>query len=143
MQLIILTVLATVFYSMFVIFAGLAGGKINSWLAVVMYNAVATIIPLGIYLFTSSKESKTTLRGIIYAGLAGVGVLFFSLLLARIFNKGGNLGFVIPTIYGSAIVLTTGFGWLFLKEKVTSLQTVGLALVVIGVAVIIFAKLKA
>ena len=140
MQLIILTVLATIFYSVFVIFAGLAGGKINSWLAVVMYNAIATIIPLAIYLFTSAKESKTTLRGIIYAG---IGVLVFSLLLARIFNRGGNLGFVIPTIYGSAIVLTTGFGWLFLKEKVTGLQTAGLALVVIGVAVIIFAKLKA
>lgn len=143
MQLIILTVLATVFYSMFVIFAGLAGGKINSWLAVVMYNAIATIIPLGIYLFTSAKESKTTLKGIIFAGLAGIGIMIFSVLLAKIFNRGGNLGFVIPTIYGSAIVLTTGFGWLFLKEKVTGLQTAGLILVVVGVAIIIFAKLKA
>lgn len=128
---------------MFVIFAGLAGGKINSWLAVVMYNAIATIIPLAIYLFTSAKESKTTLKGVIFAGLAGIGVLIFSLLLARIFNKGGNLGFVIPTIYGSTIVLTTGFGWLFLKEKVSSLQAAGLVLVIIGVAVIIFAKLRA
>ena len=140
---IILTVLATIFYSMFVIFAGLAGGKINNWLAVVMYNAIATIIPLGIYLFTSAKGGKTTFRGIIYAGIAGIGVLVFSLLLAKIFSKGGNLGFVIPTIYGSAIVLTTAFGWLFLKEKVSSLQAAGLVLVVVGVAVIIFAKLKA
>ena len=143
MQLIILTVLATIFYCMFVIFAGLAGGKINSWLAVVMYNAIATIIPLAIYLFTSAKESKTTLKGIIFAGLAGIGIMIFSILLAKIFNKGGNLGFVVPTIYGSAIVLTTGFGWLFLKEKVSGLQAAGLALVVVGVAMIIFAKLKA
>ena len=143
MQLIILTVLATIFYSMFVIFAGLSGGKINSWLAVVLYNVTGTLVPLVIYLFTSSKGNKTTLRGIIYASFAGIGIMIFSIILAKIFHKGGNLGFVIPTIYGSAIVLTTGFGWLFLKEKVTSLQTVGLALVVIGVAVIIFAKLKA
>ena len=143
MQLIILTVLATIFYSMFVIFAGLSGGKINSWLAVVLYNVTGTLVPLVIYLFTSSKGNKTTLRGIIYASFAGIGIMIFSIILAKIFNKGGNLGFVIPTIYGSAIVLTTGFGWLFLKEKVTGLQTVGLALLVIGVVVIIFAKLKA
>lgn len=143
MQLIILTVLATVFYSTFVIFAGLAGGKINSWLAVVMYNAIATLVPLGIYLFSSGKENKTTLKGVIFAGLAGVGIMIFSILFAKIFNRGGNLGFVIPTIYGSAIVLTTGFGWLFLKEKVSGLQAAGLALVVVGVVIIIFAKLKA
>ncbi len=143
MQLIILTILATIFYSMFVIFAGLSGGKINSWLAVVLYNVTGTLVPLVIYLFTSNKGNKTTLRGIIYASFAGIGIMIFSIILAKIFNKGGNLGFVIPTIYGSAIVLTTGFGWLFLKEKVTGLQTAGLTLVVIGVAVIIFAKLKA
>lgn len=140
---IILTVLATIFYSMFVIFAGLSGGKLNSWLAVVLYNITGTLVPLAIYLFTSTKDSKTTLRGVIYASLAGVGIMIFSILLARIFSKGGNLGFVIPTIYGGAIVISSSFGWLYMKEKVTGLQAAGLALVVIGVAIVIFAKLKA
>jgi uncharacterized membrane protein len=75
--------------------------------------------------------------------LAGVAILLFSVLLARIFNRGGNLVYVIPLVYGGAMVLSSLFGWLFLKEKVTGLQALGLALVVFGVTCIVAAKLKA
>lgn len=142
MQVVILTILCALFYAMFEIFAGLAGGKINQWLAAALYNGTGTLIPLLIYFTLTAKQGKTTTKGIIFAGLAGIAIMLFSILLARTFNKDGNLAFVIPTIYGSAIVFSSLFGWLFLKEKVLGLQAAGITLIAVGVAFVVAAKLK-
>lgn len=141
MQILLLIALCAIFYALFEIFAGLAGGKINDWLAAGLYNGVGTVVPLLIY-FASTAKGKTTARGIAFASLAGVGILLFSLLLAKLFNKGGNLSYVIPAIYGTAMVLSSLFGWYFLKEKVTTIQGVGLVLIVAGVTCVVMAKLK-
>lgn len=141
MEVLILVILCALFYAVFEIFAGLAGGKVNEWLAAVLYNGIGTIVPLVVYFATTSK-GKTTLKGVVYASLAGVGIMLFSVLLARLFNKGGNLSYVIPAVYGAAIVLSALFGVFFLKEKVALLQLMGLALVLIGVVFIVVSKLK-
>jgi uncharacterized membrane protein len=141
MQLLVLIVLCSIFYACFEIFAALAGGKVNGWLAAVLYNGIGTVIPLVVY-FASKAKGKTSWRGIIYAGLAGIAIMLFSVLLARIFNKGGNLAYVIPAIYGIAILLSSLFGWLLLKEKVSGLQAAGLGLIMAGVVCVVVAKLK-
>jgi uncharacterized membrane protein len=142
METVLLILLCAVFYAVFEIFAGLAGGKINDWLAAVLYNGIGTVIPLIVYLSTTAAKGKTTIRGAVYASLAGVGIMLFSVLLARVFNKGGNLSYVIPTVYGIAIVLSSMFGYIFLKDKMTTLQALGLGFIVVGVVCIIYAKAK-
>lgn len=141
MPLVVLILSCTLFYALFEIFAGLAGGKVDNWLAAILYNGIGTVIPLLAYLISKSK-GKTTAGGIVFAGLAGVAILLFSVVLARIFNRGGNLAYVIPIVYGGAIVLSSLFGWLCLKEKVTGLQALGLVFVVAGVACVVISKLK-
>ena len=141
MQTIVLLAFCAVFYALFEIFAGLAGGKINDWLAAVLYNGTGTVIPLIVYISTTTK-GKTTVRGAIYAGLAGVGIMLFSVLLARLFNRGGNLSYVIPTIYGAAIVISSIYGYIFLKEKIGNLQLMGLCFVVAGVFFIVLSKIR-
>ena len=141
MPLVALILICTLFYALFEIFAGLAGGKVDEWLAAVLYNGIGTIVPLVVY-FISKGRSRSTTSGIVFAALAGVGILLFSVVLARIFNRGGNLAYVIPVVYGGAIVLSSIFGWLCLKEKVSGLQAFGLALVVAGVACVVAARLK-
>lgn len=141
MEVFILIILCAIFYTVFEVFAGLAGGKVNDWLAAVLYNGIGTVVPLAVY-FASSAKGKTTWKGVLYASLAGVGIMLFSVLLARVFNKGGNLSYVIPAIYGTAIVMSALFGFLFLKEKLALLQVIGLAFVVVGVSFIVIAKLK-
>ena len=136
-----LTIICALFYAGFAIFADLAGNKVNSWLAVVLYNGTGTVIPLIIYLATSAK-GKTTSKGILFAGLAGICIMLFSVLLARIFAKGGNLGFVIPVIYGVVILVSSLFGWLVLKDKVTGLQMSGLVFLLVGIALIVIAKIQ-
>jgi uncharacterized membrane protein len=140
MQIVVLTILCALFYALFEIFADLAGGRVNQWLAAALYNGVGTLIPLVIYFATA--KGKTTHRGLIYAGLAGICIMFFSVILARLFNKHGSLDFVIPVVYGLAIVLSSAFGWLYLKEKMSGLHALGLAFVVLGVSLIVAAKLR-
>ena len=141
MQLAILIALGALFYAGFQIFAALAGGKIDNWLAVVLYNGLSAVLALSLYVSLRAK-GKTTFQGIMLATLAGVSILAFSVVLARIFSKGGNLAYVIPTMYGSAIVLSSLFGWWMLKEQLNILQAIGLGLVVLGVLCVIISKLK-
>ncbi|WP_394835565.1 EamA family transporter [Pendulispora rubella] len=141
MEIVLLTLACAVFYSIFAIFAGLAGGKIDDWLASVMYNGIGTVVPLAVY-WASSSRGKTTWRGVLLAGIAGIGIMLFSVVLARIYTRGGNLSFVVPALYGGAIVLSSAFGWLVLKERVSSLQAAGLAFVVAGIACIVVSKLQ-
>jgi bacterial/archaeal transporter family protein len=142
MSVVYLTILCGLFYTAFEIFANLAGNKINSWLAAALYNGIGTVMPIVVYLAISAK-GKTTGKGILFAGLAGIAIMGFSVLLARTFSLGGNLGFVIPTVYGIGIVLSSLFGWLILKDKVSGLQTVGLLFIIVGVVVVVIAKRRA
>lgn len=141
MPLIALILFCTFFYALFEIFAALAGGKVDNWLAAILYNGIGTVIPIVVYLISKAK-GKTTTSGIVFAGLAGVAILLFSVILARIFNRGGNLAYVIPVVYGGAIILSSLYGWLCLKEKVNGLQALGLVFVVIGIVCVVMAKMK-
>jgi uncharacterized membrane protein len=141
MNVLALTIICALFYAGFAVFANLAGDRVNSWLATTLYNAIGTVVPLVIYLASAAK-GKTTSRGILFASLAGVCIMLFSVLLARVFAKGGNLGFVIPVVYGGAILLSSLFGWLVLKNKVSNLQLGGLAFLLVGIALIVVAKVR-
>ncbi len=141
MPLIVLILICSLFYAGFEILASLAGGKINNWLAATLYNGIGTFIPLAVYFFT--RKSKTSLKGIAFAALAGVAIMLFSVLLAHIFNRHGNLSYVIPIIYGIAIVISSLYGILVVKDRITALQLLGILLVVIGVGFISFSKHKA
>ncbi len=141
MPLIVLILLCTLFYTLFAIFAGLAGGKVDNWLAAILYNGIGTVIPFAVYIMSRTK-GKTTASGIFFAGLAGIGIFLFSVILARVFNRGGNLAYVIPVVYGGAIALSSLFGWLALKEKVSGIQAAGIVFIIAGVACVAYAKLK-
>ena len=141
MEVVILTGVCAVFYALFAICAGMAGGSIDKWLASVLYNGVGTVVPLILYL-CGTGTGRTTWKGAAWATLAGVGVMLFSVVLARIYNRGGNLSFVVPALYGGAILISSAFGWLVLRERMTWLSGAGLALILLGIACIVTAKLR-
>ncbi len=138
-MIVVLTILCALSYAAFEIFASLTGNKINSWLAAALFNGIGTVVPLIVY-FSLSSKGKTSITGFVFASLAGIAIMTFSVLLARIFSLGGTLSFVIPVIYGGAIVLSSLFGWLVLKDKVSSLQALGIGLIAIGVVTIVLSK---
>jgi uncharacterized membrane protein len=140
MEVVILTAVCALFYALFAICAGMAGGSIDNWLASVLYNGVGTVVPLIVYL-CGAGTGKTTWKGATWATVAGVGVMLFSVVLARIYNRGGNVSFMVPALYGGAILITSTFGWIVLRERVTWLGGAGLALILLGIACIVTAQL--
>lgn len=145
MSLIVLIILATILYTLFDIFASKASNEIDANLSSVIFNGLGAILPLVIYVFYKfSKGAKlvtTTSSGITYSVLAGVAIAGFSILLIKIFEKGG-LAYVVPLIYGGTVVLASLNGWLIFKESVSGLQILGIAVVVIGIGLIVFSKMQ-
>ena len=145
MSLIVLIILATILYTLFDIFASKASNEIDANLSSVIFNGLGAILPLVIYVFYKfSKGAKlvtTTSSGITYSVLAGVAIAGFSVLLIKIFEKGG-LAYVVPLIYGGTVVLASLTGWLIFKESVSGLQILGIAVVVIGIGLIVFSKMQ-
>lgn len=145
MSLIILIILATIFYTLFDIFASRAGNKIDANLSSVIFNGIGAMLPLIIYVFYKlSKGAKfipTTNSGIIYSTLAGIAIASFSILLIKVFEKGG-LAYVTPLIYGGTVALTVLVGWLLFKESVSGLQLFGVGIIIIGITIIIFSKIQ-
>lgn len=78
--------------------------SLPTWLAAVSYNNIGSVISLLIYWFSTAK-GKTSLRGIVFVSLAGVAIMLLFFVLAPIFNKGGNLSYAIPTLYGTAFIV--------------------------------------
>ena len=146
MSLIVLIILATVLYTLFGIFASKASNRIDASLSSVIFNGLGAILPLIIYVFYKfSKGAKliaTTSSGIIYSVFAGVAIALFSILLIKIFEKGG-LAYVVPLIYGGTVALASLTGWLIFKESVSGLQILGIAVVVVGIGLIVFSKMQA
>ncbi|MBS3086521.1 hypothetical protein J4422_02365 [Candidatus Pacearchaeota archaeon] len=144
MSLIILIIIATILYTLFDIFVSKASKGIDANLGSVIFNGLGAILPLIIYVFYKfSKGVKliaTTGSGIIYSILAGIAIALFSILLIKIFEKGG-LPYVVPLIYGGTIALASLTGWLIFKESVSGLQILGIAIVIIGIGLIVFSKM--
>lgn len=144
MSLIVLIILATIFYTLFAVFASRAGNRIDATLSAGIFGGLSGILPLITYVFykfsTGAKLIATTSSGIIYSVLAGIAIAVFSILLIKIFEKGG-LAYVTPLIYGGAIALSSLTGWLIFKESVPGLQFVGIIVVIIGSALIVFSKI--
>lgn len=146
MPLIVLIILATLLYALFGIFASRAGNKIDATLSSVIFNGFGAALPLVIYAFfkftKGAKLIATTSSGIIYSVFAGIAIALFSILLIKIFEKGG-LAYVIPLIYGGTIALASLAGWLLFKEAVSGLHLLGIAVIVIGIALVIVSKIQA
>ena len=144
MSLIVLIILATILYTLFDIFASRASNGIDANLSSVIFNGLGAILPLVIYIFYKFSKGAnlvaTTSSGIIFSVLAGMAIAIFSILLIKIFEKGG-LAYVVPLIYGGTVALASLTGWLIFKEAVSSLQILGIAVVIIGIGLIVFSKM--
>lgn len=143
MQLIILIVLATIFYTLYDAFASRASSGIDPNISSVIFNGLGAIVPLLIYSFVRLRKHpivSTTKEGIVYSILAGVAIAIFSVLFVKIFQK-GNLSYVVPLIYGGTIVLASIIGIVLFHDKVSTLQLAGLGVISVGVVMVVLAKL--
>ncbi len=143
MELLVLIVAATIAYTFFETFASLAGNKVDANLSSVIFNGLGALIPLAAYFFLrfykKAEVITATTSGMAYSVLAGISIAVFSILLIKIFEKGG-LSYVVPLIYGGTVVLAALIGWLFLKESFNLVHLLGIAIISLGIGLVVYAK---
>ena len=141
MPILALIAIAAVLYALFGLFVAKSSTN-DAFLANGIFNGMAGIIPLIIFafLYRHNATGPVTKQGIINSIIAGLLITIFSVLLVKIFGRGGNLAYVLPMVYGGAIVIGSILGIIFLKESVSALQLGGIIFVIVGIALIAAAK---
>jgi drug/metabolite transporter (DMT)-like permease len=135
----VLLILAVIFYAIFIILVSRAAGKLDDSLGGFIFNGIGALVPLAIFAAMKFGEAKnmlpTTKNGVLLSVLAGVSVGIFTIIIMRIFQK-GSLGYVMPVVYGGAVLLSSVAGWLWFNANINTLQVAGLLLVVAGIILV-------
>jgi drug/metabolite transporter (DMT)-like permease len=135
----LLLALAVVLYTVFNVLISRAAGRVEDSLSVFIYNGLGALLPLvvfAVFKFSSAKELlPTTKAGVVYSLLAGVSIGLFALILMKIFQQ-GSLGYVMPIVFGGAILLSSVAGWLWFNASINTMQVAGLVLVVTGIVLV-------
>ncbi len=76
------------------------------------------------------------------AALGGTLVGLFTLAANKSFTQ-NKVGIITPVIFGGAILLSTILSYFLFKEKLTLIEGVGLTLVLVGLAFVIYARATA
>ena len=146
MEAILFAIIALVFYTLFQVFIGQSGGKIDANLSAFIFNGLGALIPITIYiLYKLSRKANivpSTKIGVIYSILGGIAIAIFSIALVKAFEKGGNISLIIPLVYGGSIVLSALIGSIWYREKIDAWHLLGLVLITLGFIVIVLAKAR-
>lgn len=131
---------AVAVYALFATFNAQAGGRIDAALSSAIFNGVAAVLSIIVVLWqrylSDASLVATKTSGLVYSLLAGAAVGVFSILLIKIYGRGGELSFVFPTVYGGAIALTALIGWFVLHDAVSPLRVAGIVAIVAGIGLL-------
>jgi drug/metabolite transporter (DMT)-like permease len=132
--------LAIIFYTGLILVSTSASRNANTNLVAAVNNIVSAIIPLIVVIPSLSKKTFTQHKyGVWMAVLAGLLVGLFSLVLTKSFSQ-NKVGIVAPVVYGGTILLSTIGSYFIYKERISVTEGIGLALVLAGLAVVIYAR---
>jgi uncharacterized membrane protein len=143
LPLLILT--ATISYGLYNVFTARSGGEIDAVFAAALRNSIAAILPLAYFLLIVNRRSneiiKATQRGYLYSVLGGISIAIFSVVFLLIFEKGGNVSFVVPLVYGGSTVLAALIAIFLFKEPVNGFSLFGIISIVVGLLALSYSKL--
>ena len=93
-----------------------------------------------VYLFIGkkcnlTKFSKMNSKQIMYQIMASIVTVMSAIVLIKLLEK-SNVSFLIPQIQPLIILLTILIGIFFFKEKITLVQMIGCAFIIIGVVLL-------
>lgn len=140
MTVVIYILLSSALFTAVILIATTASRNANTNLVSLITEAASVIAPLILVAPSLAKKqvqgSKYGLWMAVLAGLfVGLYVLTFNKALSE--NK---VGVVVPVIYGGGIFFSTVLSYFIYKEKVSIAEGIGLALVLAGLLVIIYAR---
>ncbi len=133
-------ILALLLYTIAILIGASASRNANTNLVAAVTNTFSVIIPLLIVLPALTKKTYQTQKyGIFMAALGGIVVSLFVLALSKSFTQ-NKVGIIAPVVFGGAIFLSAILSFFIFKEKLTITEGVGLGIVGVGLAVIIYAR---
>lgn len=135
----VLLALAAVMFGLYNVFIKLSSDHIQAILGAVVLQFVAAFLGLGLlayFKYTDQIELHVSSRGVTLAVLAGVAIGLVEILTFIIFSRGVDVAVGNPVIVGGSLIVTTGVGWLFLRETLNPWQVAAVFSIIGGVAVL-------
>ena len=134
-----LLALAAVMFGLYNIFIKLSADHIQAVLGAVILQFVAAFLGLGLLVYFKYVDNialHITPRGVTLAVLAGAAIGVVEILTFVIYSRGVDVAVGNPLIVGGSLIVTTGIGWLFLREVLNPWQVAAVFSIVAGVAVL-------
>jgi len=134
--------IAGVLYALFDFFVAKGSVHSDAFAANGIFNGIGALLPLLVFVVLRARHTQghTSKYGVIMDVIAGVLIAVFSVILVKLFARGGNLAYVLPAIYGLVVVFGALLGHFVLKEQVSMLQMAGIVVTALGVGMIVLAK---
>lgn len=128
------------FYAVGLLFGAAASRNVNTNLAAGITNALAAAIPLAVaWPYMTKATIQNHKFGVVMAVLGGICIAIFAMALNKSFTL-NKVGIVAPVVFGGAILLSTMLSALVFKEKITLLEGAGLAVLLVGMGIIVYAR---
>ncbi len=131
--------LAAVMFGLYNVFIKLSTDHIQAVLGAVILQFVAAFLGLGLLVYFKYTDDITlhiTPRGVTLAVLAGAAIGVVEILTFVIYSRGVEVAVGNPLIVGGSLIVTTGVGWLFLREVLNPWQLAAVFSIVLGVAML-------
>lgn len=132
----VLLATAALMFGLYNVFIKLSADHIQAVLGAVVLQFVAAFLGLGLLIYLKGSGSLSlyaTPRGVGLAVAAGVAIGLVEILTFMIYGRGVPVAVGNPLIIGGSLVVTTGIGILLLREAVSPVQVLSIALVAVGI----------
>jgi transporter family protein len=137
---------AAVMFGLYNVFIKISAEDINPILGAVVLQFVAAFLGLALLLVTQVQSGSLpfwTGRGLLLATLAGIAIGLVEVLAFFIYGRGVTVAVGNPLIVGGSLIVTTGIGVLLLRESVSAVQTLAIALIAGGVLLLAWSAARA
>lgn len=133
-----LVAVAALMFGLYNVFIKLSANHIEAVLGAVVLQFVAAFFGLALLLYM--KSSGTVIyssgKGLLLATLAGLAIGLVEVLTFYIFARGVPVAVGNPLIVGGSLLVTTGVGYVLLREHLSLTQLLAIALIASGVALL-------
>lgn len=133
-------ILAVLLLSAVLIFSTAASRRADTTIVTLIINVASVLIPLLVVgLAMTKKSSSIQMPAIAFSVACGLCLGLYGMMI----NKSLSLvkvGIVIPTIFGGAILISTILSYFLFKETLSTIELLGLFLVLVGLGFIIYSR---
>lgn len=134
--------IAGVLYALFDLFVAKGSAHSDAFAANVIFNGIGALLPLIVFVVLRARHTQghTSKYGIVMDIVAGILIAVFSVILVKLFARGGNVAYVLPAVYGVVVVFGALLGHFVLKEQVSMLQLAGIVVTAVGVGMVVLSQ---